>query len=395
MIEHISDTLTRIPLKDREIYLIGTAHVSSDSVKEVEDFIHNEAPDRVCLELDPGRYKTMMEGQSWENVNIQSILKKRQGFFLLANLALSSFQKRMGVQMGVAPGEEMKIAALAAKAENIPYSLCDRDIQTTLLRAWKKSSLWNKIKMLGVLISSAFSREKLTKEDIEALKERSALSGMMEELAKELPAVKEVLIDERDQYLATKIFEAPGKKIVAAVGAGHAQGIAETLERLASGNLSTDVSELMTTPKPSCFNKIIPWVIPAIVIGLLAYGFINAGWNQGYKMFVYWFLVNGGLSGIGAIIALAHPLTILLSFLLAPFTSLNPTIGVGIVVGVIEANIRKPRVSDFEHVNEDILSIKGFYKNRVTHVLIVFFLTSVGSTIGTFVAFPFLLSLLG
>ena len=136
-------------------------------------------------------------------------------------------------------------------------------------------------------------------------------------------------------------------------------------------------------------------LIEVSVIYLLIYGFINAGWDQGLKMFSYWFLVNGVLSGIGAIIALAHPLTILLSFLLSPFTSLNPTIGVGIVVGVVEAYVRKPRVVDFEHLNEDILSIKGFYSNRFTHALIVFFLTSIGSTIGTFVAFPFLISLLG
>lgn len=395
MIEQISDTLTRINIQDKEIYLIGTAHVSADSIKEVEDFIRNEAPDRVCLELDTGRYKTMMEGESWENMNIQSILRQGKGFFLLANLALSSFQRRMGVQTGVTPGEEMKIAALAAKETGIPCSLCDRDIQVTLRRAWKKSSLWNKLKMIGVLVSAAFSREELTEEEIEALKERSALSGMMEELAKELPSVKEVLIDERDQYLASKIFQAPGKKIVAAIGAGHAAGIASTIERLAAGEQTPDVSALEIIPKPSRFSKLAPWIIPAIIAALLVYGFINAGWNQGLKMFSYWFLVNGILSGIGAIIALAHPLTILLSFLLSPFTSLNPTIGVGIVVGVVEAYVRKPRVVDFEHLNEDILSIKGFYSNRFTHALVVFFLTSIGSTIGTFVAFPFLISLLG
>jgi len=395
MIEQISDTLTRISIQDKEIYLIGTAHVSADSIKDVEDFIRNEAPDRVCLELDEGRYRTMMEGESWENMNIQSILRQGKGFFLLANLALSSFQRRMGVQTGVTPGEEMKIAALAAKETGIPYSLCDRDIQVTLRRAWKKSSLWNKLKMIGVLVSAAFSREELTEEEIEALTERSALSGMMEELAKELPSVKEVLIDERDRYLASKIFLAPGKKIVAAIGAGHAAGIAATIERLAAGEQTPDVSDLEIIPKPSRFSKLAPWIIPAIIAALLVYGFINAGWNQGLKMFSYWFLVNGVLSGIGAIIALADPLTILLSFLLSPFTSLNPTIGVGIVVGVVEAYVRKPRVVDFEHLNEDILSIKGFYSNRFTHALIVFFLTSIGSTIGTFVAFPFLISLLG
>jgi pheromone shutdown-related protein TraB len=395
MIEQISDTLTKITVKDKEIYLIGTAHVSSDSVLEVKQFIQQENPDQVCLELDAGRYKTMQEGQSWENVNIHTILKQGKGFFFLANLALSSFQKRMGLQTGVTPGEEMKVAAQAAKEANIPIALCDRDIQITLRRAWGRSSFWSKFKMLGVLISAAFSRDKLSSEDIEALKARRALSGMMEELAKELPLAKEVLIDERDQYLATKIYQAPGKKLLAAIGAGHATGIARTIVELAEGKRSEDLAQLETIPKKKKIGKVFPWLIPAAVALLLAYGFVNAGWNQGFKMFVYWFLINGVLSGIGAVIALAHPVTIISSFLLAPLTSLNPTIGVGFVAGTIEAYVRKPRVADFEHLNEDIMSIRGFYKNRFTHALIVFFLTTLGSAIGTFVAFPFLASLLG
>jgi pheromone shutdown-related protein TraB len=300
----------------------------------------------------------------------------------------------MGMQTGVTPGEEMKVAAKAATDANIPIELCDRDIQITLRRAWATSSFWNKLKMTAVLLSAAFSREELTSEDIEALKERSALSGMMEELAKELPSAKRVLIDERDRYLATKIFQAPGSRIMAAVGAGHAKGIARIIEELAAGSTSEDLSSLETVPKKRSFSKLLPWLIPLAVAGLLIYGFINSGWNQGLKMFFYWFAVNGILSGIGAIIALAHPLTIISSVMLAPLTSLNPTIGVGFVAGTIEAYLRKPRVSDFENLNEDILSLKGFYSNRFTHALVVFFLTSVGSAIGTFAAFPFLASLL-
>ncbi|MGM0431760.1 MAG: TraB/GumN family protein [Spirochaetota bacterium] len=394
MTEQISDTLTKITLEDKEIYLIGTAHVSSDSVQEVEQFIKNEAPDTVCLELDEGRYKTMTEGQSWNNVNIHSILKQGKGFFFLASLALSSFQKRMGIQTGVTPGEEMKAAAQAAKEAGVPIALCDRDIQITLRRAWGRSSFWNKLKMLGLLVSAAFSREELSSDDIEALKERGALGNMMEELAKELPSAKKVLIDERDQYLATKIYQTKGKKIVAAVGAGHATGIADTIGELSSGNKNEDLSALELAPKRKRVGKVLPWLVPLAVAALFAYGFINSGWDQGLRMFFYWFVVNGVLSGIGAILALAHPLTIILSVLLAPFTSLNPTIGVGIVSGTIEAYMRKPRVSDFEHLSEDTLSIKGFYRNRFTHALVVFFLTSIGSAIGTFAAFPFLASLL-
>lgn len=394
MTEIQSDTLTKIQLKHKVIYLIGTAHVSSESVDEVKQAIVDLSPDKVCLELDPGRYKTMTEGQSWDNVNIQTILKQGRGFFFLANLALSSFQKRMGMQTGVMPGEEMKAAAIAAQDADIPIELCDRDIQITLRRAWSSSSLWNKMKMLGVLVSAAFSREELSSEDIEALKERSALSGMMEELAQELPTAKRALIDERDRYLATKIFNADGSVLVAAVGAGHAQGIVRIIEKLDRGEGSQDLSSLESLPRKRTYTKLLPYLIPLAVAGLLIYGFINSGWNQGLKMFFYWFTVNGVLAGIGAVASLAHPLTILSTIALAPFTSLNPTIGVGFVAGTVEAYLRKPRVSDFEHLNEDILSLKGFYTNRFTHALIVFFLTSLGSAIGTFAAFPFIASLL-
>ncbi len=392
--ENSTDTLTIITTENKTVYLLGTAHISSESVNEVETLIQEKKPDHVCVEIDAGRYKVMKEGQSWKDLNIGNVLKQGKGFFMLANLALSSFQRRMGEHSGITPGQEMKIAIEAAEKAGIPFSLSDRDIQITLRRAWKKSSFWNKMKLLAALISSAFSREKLSQQEIEALKERSALQGMLEELAKELPTVKQVLIDERDRCLATNIYKAPGKTILAVIGAGHAEGIIATIAELEKGTLSDNLTELNHIPAPSRISKFIPWVVPAAVAVLLIIGFINAGWSQGIEMFFYWFAINGILSGIGAILSLAHPLTIVASILFAPFTSLNPTIGVGIVSGGIEAFLRKPRVADFENINEDILSIKGFFRNRVTHALLVFLFTSIGSAVGTFAAFPFLVSLL-
>mgnify|MGYP000330230261 CR=1 FL=1 len=391
--EHISDTLTVIEIGEKTIYLLGTAHVSRDSVDEVASIIEEKQPDHICVEIDAGRYKVMKEGQSWTSLNIGKVLKQGKGFFMLANLALASFQKRMGRESGTAPGQEMRIAIEAAEKAGIPFSFSDRDIQVTLRRAWKKSGFWNKMKLLAALISSAFSREKLSAEEVEALKERSALQGMLEELAKELPAAKSVLIDERDRYLATNIYTAPGKTVLAVIGAGHAGGIITTLEKLENGTMETGLDDLNFIPPPGKASKIVPWIIPAVVAGLIIYGFINSGWSQGLEMFIYWFAVNGILAGIGAILSFAHPLTIVATVLLAPFTSLNPTIGVGIVSGGLEAYLRKPRVYDFEHLNDDIVSIRGFFRNRVTHALLVFFFTSIGSAIGTFVAFPFLITL--
>ncbi len=389
----ISDTETRIELKDKEIILVGTAHVSKDSVDEVKRIIGELSPDHVCVEIDQTRYKTMTEGQNWENMKIDKVLKERKGFLLLANLVLSSFQKKMGKNLGVTPGEDMKAAVEAAKEAGIPFSFADREVQITLKRAWSRSSFWNKNKMLAAMISSVFSKEELSEEDIEKLKEKSALQDMMEELAGYLPSVKEVLIDERDRFLATNIFKAPGKKVVAVIGAGHAKGIIKWLEDLDNGSVSENLDEINTLPPSPKYKKFIPWIIPAVIAGLIGFGFYRSGWNKGMEMFFYWFMVNGVLSALGALAALAHPLTIVLSFLAAPFTSLNPTIGVGIVTGLFEGYIRRPRVIDFENLPEDILTIKGFYKNRFIHALVVFFLSSVGSAVGTFIAFPFLLNL--
>ncbi len=389
-----SQTVTRLTLGDREFILLGTAHVSRDSVDEVRRTITEEKPDHVCVEIDAQRYKTLTEGQDWSKLSIDKVLKERKGFLLLANLVLSSFQKRLGENLGVKPGEEMKAAIDAAAEEEIPHTLADREIQVTLRRAWVHSSLWNKMKMLASLLASIFSTEKLSEEEIEELKNRSALQDMLEELADYLPSVKEVLIDERDRYLAANIFNAGGSRVVAVIGAGHVRGIIEWLYAFHEGRAETGLDEISTVPSPSKINKVLPWVLPAIIVGLIAAGFVRSGWDQGMKMFLYWVVVNGSLSAAGAIAALAHPLTILLSFIAAPFTSLNPTIGVGIVTGLFEGYIRRPRVSDFENLQTDILSVRGFFRNRFTHALVVFFLSSIGSAAGTFIAFPFLLSLL-
>ena len=389
-----SDTVTRIKEDDREIVLIGTAHVSKESVDEVAAIIREESPDRVCVEIDSGRYNSMKAQNKWENLDIFKILKKGQGFLMLANLAMSSFQKKIGEGLDVKPGDEMKSAISTAEELGIPFSFSDRDIQLTLKRAWAKSGFWGKNKMLASLIGSVFSREKVTGEDIEKMKERSALDDMMEELSDYLPSVKEVLIDERDRYLATNIFTAGGKKVVAVVGAGHVPGMIKWFEKYSEGSADFDLKDIIEIPPRSAVSKILPWLIPALVVGLIGAGFFKSGWDRSLSMLLSWVIVNGTFSAAGALIALAHPLTIVLAFLAAPITSMNPTIGVGMFTGLLEAVLRKPRVIDLENLGDDIMSIKGFFKNRVTHILVVFFLSSVGSAVGTFIALPYLTSLL-
>ena len=383
-------THTNVTVGSREFVLVGTAHISSQSVEDVRAAVDEYQPDRVCVEIDASRYKQLKDGSSWKNLDIYKIIRQRKGFLLLGNLALSSFQKRMGVDLGSKPGEEMRAAIEIAEEREIPYALCDREIQTTLRRAWAKSSFWGKMKMLAALLSSVVTKEKLSEAEIEDLKEQNALEGMLQELADYLPSAKEVLIDERDRYLATKIFENPGERVVAVVGAGHVPGIVRWLERLQQGDAPESLEDIEEIPPKGFLSRVIPWLIPAAVVGLIAWGFVDAGWQGGLERLLRWILVNGTLSALGALAALAHPVTIVLSFLAAPFTSMNPTVGVGLVTGLIEAVVRKPRVSDMESLQDDIVSLRGFYRNRVTRILLVFFLSSIGSAIGTFVAFPLL-----
>ena len=382
----MSENITKIKLGKREIILLGTAHVSEESVKEVESLIKNEKPDKVCIEIDKSRYLSLIKKSVWKNMSIPQVLKQKKGFLLLANLVLSSFQKRIGLDLGVKPGEEMMKAITVSEELGIPYSFCDREIQVTLKRAWSQTGFWGKNKMIAAMVSSIFVKEKLSKEEIEKLKEKNALENMLEELSDFMPQVKTVLIDERDRYLATNIFTSEGDKIVAIVGAGHIKGIVSWLELLDKGKASTDLTDIETIPPKSLISKIIPFIIPFIIVGFIILGFFLGGLKQGMNMLWTWILINGTLSAIGAIIALSHPLTIISAFIAAPITSLNPAIAVGLVTGLIEYKFKKPRVSDFESISQDIMSFKGFYKNRFIHILLVFFFSNLGSAIGTFVA---------
>lgn len=390
----MSRTREEVNLAGRKIVLIGTAHVSKESIAEVKNEIESLKPDCVAVELDEKRYNSMMDPESWKNLDIVKVLKRREGFLMLANLVLSSFQKRMGKNVGVKPGDEMLAAINCAKENNILFTLVDRPIQVTLRRAWAKNSLWGKCKLLASMIASAFDNEEISEDEIEKLKSGNEMDSMMKELSEYLPSVKEVLIDERDRYLASHIWESEGNTIVAVLGAGHLPGVKAYLEKLANGIMISDTSDIETVSEKSIAGKVIGWGIPIVIVALIVAGFFMGGQTTGTKMVGSWILWNGCLSALGALIALANPITILVAFIGAPLTSLCPLVGVGLFTGIVQALICKPKVSDIESLQEDVSSLKGWYKNRVLKVLLVFFLSSLGSTIGTFVATGKIASLL-
>ena len=268
----MKQTVKRVELDGREFILVGTAHISGESVHEVAQVLQDEKPDHVCIELDDGRLQALKNEKGWQELDISKVLREGRGFLLLANLVLSSFQKRMGADTGIKPGAEMAMALKVAEENGIPATMADRPIQVTLQRAWARNGLWGKAKLLAALVSSAFSKEELSSEDVENMKEQGAMDTMMDELAAYMPRVKEVLIDERDRYLATKIFTAPGKKVVAILGAGYLPGTEKTLNELSAGTRGTDLADIASIPPKGTGSKLAGWLFPACLAALLVAG---------------------------------------------------------------------------------------------------------------------------
>jgi len=400
----------RLMLNGRNIHLIGTAHVSKESIDEVSAAIREEKPGMVCVELDQGRYAAITRQDNWEQLNVSKVLREGKGFLLIANIVLAGFQRRLGNELGVKPGEEMIAALNTAQEMGIPFTLCDREVHVTFRRAWTFCSLWSKCKLLATLLSSAFAAEKLSAEEIEKLKNKNELDNMMAEVSDYLPTVKEILIDERDRYLAAKIWEAANDTAVnmsdggmnggnndstiAVVGAGHLRGIQEELEEFAAGVPPPALDQFESVAPRGGLSRAVKWIIPALIVGLITAGFFRTDFSVFLEMLRYWVLWNGSLAALGCILALGHPLAVLISFVGAPITSLNPFIGVGILSGLAQALVRKPRVCDAQNFAEDVTSLKGAYRNRISRVLLVFFLSSLGSSIGTFVSIPAIAGLL-
>ncbi len=382
----MSQTQIQLELNGRKITLVGTAHVSKESVEEVKKTINELKPDCVAVELDEKRADSIQNSDRYSQLDLVKVFKRKEGFLLLANLILSSFQKRMGLNAGVKPGDEMLAAMDAAKENEVPCELVDRPIQITLKRAWAKNSFWGKIKLLATLLSSAFGKEEISPDEIEKLKERNEMDSMMNELSNYLPVIKEVLIDERDQYLASKIWLAHGENIVAVLGAGHLPGVQAYLEKLSANAASADTQSISFVPKSGIFLKVLGWLIPACIVGLIVAGFIYGGVHAGAYMLSTWFLYNAVPAAILTAVAFGHPLAILVGFIGAPFTSLCPFVGIGFCTAIVQAIVRKPKVSDMENLQNDVTSIRGFYRNRILRALLVFILSSIGSTIGTFAA---------
>ncbi len=378
----------RLTSGDKEFLILGTAHVSRESAEKVASIIQEEKPDTVCVELCQSRYQSIRQKDRWLDMDIINVIKEKKAFLLLTNLLLASFQKRIAKKLDISPGQEMIQAIKSADETGAEIELVDRDIRVTLSRTWNVMGFWGKIKLVFNLLLSLGQVDDIKEEDIERMKQEDILESLLAEVGNSLPVLKSILIDERDMYLSQKIRQSPGKKILAVVGAGHVPGIKRNWDR------KIDIEALEIIPPKKKITAALKWILPAAIIALFVYGFYRGGTSAGSNMVILWIMANGILAGLGALIAMAHPYTILTAALAAPLTSLNPMIAAGWVSGLVEAFSRKPKVKDLESLHDDILTVKGFWKNKVTRILLVVVFTNLGSMLGTMVAVPLMIKVL-
>jgi len=388
--------IERLIKNNKEIILIGTAHISKESVDEVKSTIEAEKPDVVCVELCKQRYEILNDKEKWKQTDITKIIKEGKTALFLVNLILSNFQRRLGEDVGILPGAEMTEAMNVAKNLNIPIELADRDINTTMKRASSKMSVFEKYKVFSLILLTLFFSEKLRAEEIEQLKNKDVMSQMMDELSLAFPNVKNTLIDERDYYLTNKILNAQGNKIVAVVGSGHLAGIKRNMEKFdekSKEQRENLMKEITYVPKGRNLVKIFTYSILLLITGMFIYGFYVKGIDVFLSMAFTWFLYHSVFAAIGAILVFAHPLTILATFIASPFTAIHPGIGIGTVSALVEAKVRPPKVFDFENLHK-IKKWKDLWRNQVVRIILIFFFTSIGGSIATFISMGFMLPML-
>ena len=366
--------------------LLGTAHVSRASAEEAAELAGREDYDAVALELCTTRHRAMRQPEQMADMNLFQVLREGKGGMVAANLFLGAYQRRLAEQLGTEPGAEMRAAEDAALEREAPVWLVDREVGATLRRVYRGLPWWQRMPLLAGLFGSLFSREEVSEEEVERLKEGDILESSFSELAERSATLYEKLVAERDRYMAQRLLEesagAPQvREVLVVVGAGHLKGLAEALESMPRDRELRQ--SLETVPRPARWPKAIPWVIAGIILSGFAAGFYRST-EMGLAMIGDWVLINGTLSALGAAVALAHPVTIIGALLAAPLTSLNPTIGAGFVAAAIELLVRQPRVVDFQTLRDDVARAAGWWRNRVARTLLVFLFVTLGSAAGTY-----------
>ena len=384
-----SEPMATVSVGDSTITLLGTAHVSKTSADKVRELLATGDYDAVAVELCPSRYNAIVNPDALSKMDLFQVVREGKASMVAASLALGAFQQRAAEQMGIQPGAEMRVAIEDAKQARLPVLLIDREVGTTLKRIYRNVPWWQRFNLIGGLLGSVLAREKVSEEEIERLKEGDILESTFAQFAEEEKDLFKPLIDERDRYMVARLRQEvekqPHAHVLAVVGAGHLAGMVRYFEQAAAQPVAEEIAELEHIPPGGRWGKRIPWLIVLLVLIGFAVGFSRSP-DLGWQMVTDWVLINGGLSALGALIAGGHPLTVIGAFVAAPLTSLNPTVGAGMVTAAIEVYFRKPKVSDFGRLRSDTTTLKGWWRNRVTRTLLVFLFSTMGSAIGTYVA---------
>jgi len=388
----VEEPIQSLSIGEGTITILGTAHVSRASADKAKELIESKQHDVVCIELCQSRFNAMTDPNALAKMDLFDVIRSGKASMVTASLALGSYQQRMAEQLGIEPGLEMKTSIKHAKELDLPVVVIDREVGTTLKRVYNNVPFWKRLYIIAGLFTSVVSRETVSEEEIEKLKTGDLLETTFAQFSEDANDLFVPLIDERDRYMTAKLLQTlkdyPGKNLLAVVGAGHVKGMISYLQKH-SQDSSYDpgkvTSELDIIPKKRSWLKFIPWVIVALVLFGFYLGF-QKGPELGWSLIWQWIVINGSLSALGAAIAGAHLLTIITAFIAAPITSLNPTIGAGMVTAAMELFIRKPTVNDFSDLRKDTSSAWGWRKNRVARILLIFVLSSLGSAIGTYVA---------
>ncbi len=387
--EDTQNPVTSVDFGDGRITILGTAHVSRASVEKVESMLADGDFDAVAVELCPSRYNAMLNPDALSRMDLFKVLREGKAAMVTATLALGAYQQRLAEQFGIEPGAEMRAAVTAAREAQQEVLLIDREIGVTLKRIYRSIPWWRRFGLFAGLFASVVSHEEVSEEEIERLKEGDILETTFSEFAAEQRELYLPLIDERDRYMAARlkqeVEQAGHRHVLAVVGAGHMRGIAKYIEDADAPAPADTIDALDHVPPPSRWPKYIPWAIVALILVGFTIGFMRSP-ELGWRLVADWVLINGGLAAAGALIALAHPLTIFSAFFAAPLTSLNPAIGAGMVTAAVETYLRKPKVRDFGLLRSQLTKARGWWQNQVSRVLLVFLFSTLGSAVGTYLA---------
>ena len=384
-----NEPLQHLEFDGHALTLLGTAHVSRASAEQVRHLLDTGDYDAVAVELCASRFRLLTNPRALDQLDLFAVIRSGRAPLVAANLAVGAYQRRLADDLGIEPGAEMRAAAESARQRQLPVWLIDRDVGITLKRVYRSLPWWQRLNLLSGLLASLVSRESVTEAEIERLKQGDVLSGTFGQFAEQAPALYRALIDERDRYMAARLRQElrgfQGRRALAVIGAGHLRGVTQYLTEAAEPNPEAVVAELDALPPARHWLRYLPWLIVVLVLCGFAVGFWRSP-QLGWQLVTEWVVINGGLAALGSLLAGAHPFTVVGAFLAAPLTSLNPTVGAGMVTAGIEIALRKPRVVDFRHLQRDAGSPGGWWRNRVTRVLLVFLFSTLGSAIGTYVA---------